>query len=77
MGLLPDALGAPVLESDRAEGGGQHHQGLEFAERAIRLNPNSFFVHARCGMAFVYICEQERALASFDAALRLSPIDPE
>ena len=45
--------------------------------RAIRLNPNSFFVHARCGMAFVYICEQERALASFDAALRLSPIDPE
>ena len=56
---------------------GDHQQALEFAERAIRLNPNSALVHARCGWALVHIGEQERAIASFEAALRLSPLDPE
>ena len=56
---------------------GQHAQAVEFADRAIRLNPHAFFVHSRCGWALVHAGEQERAVASFDAALRLSPVDPE
>ena len=56
---------------------GEHEQALEYVDRAIRLNPNSSFVHARCGLALVHSGEQHRAITSFDAALRLNPLDPE
>jgi adenylate cyclase len=55
----------------------QHEQGLEYATRAIRLNPFSFYVRARCGWALLHCGKTRDAVESFDAALRLSPLDPE
>ena len=57
--------------------GGRHSEALEYIDRAVRLNPNSFYVHARCGWALVHCGEFEPAIASFESAFRLSPIDPE
>jgi len=56
---------------------GQHSEAVEFADRAIRLNPNSSFVHTRCGWALVHCAEPELAIVSLDTALGLSPVDPE
>ena len=56
---------------------GEHEQALDFANQAVQFNPNSSLVHSRCGWALVHCDEQQRALESFDLALRLSPVDPE
>jgi adenylate cyclase len=56
---------------------GEHEQALDYANQAVQFNPNSSLVHSRCGWALVHCDEQQRALESFDSALRLSPVDPE
>ena len=56
---------------------GEHEQALAFADQAVQFNPNSSLVHSRCGWALVHCDEQQRALESFESALRLSPVDPE
>jgi len=56
--------------------GGLHLQGREFAERALRLHPNSADVRTACGWSFSFGGEPETALEHFEVARRLSPLDP-
>src|SRR5262249_46138679 len=50
--------------------------GIEMADRAVALNPNSFFAwHAR-GWVYKAAGLPEEAVRSFECAIRLSPIDP-
>jgi adenylate cyclase len=56
--------------------GGLHLQGREFAERALRLHPNSADVRTACGWSFIFNGEPELALEHFEVARRLSPLDP-
>jgi adenylate cyclase len=51
-------------------------QGLQFAERAILLHPNSVFVRNRCGVVFAHSGESDKAIAQFEAAQRMNPRDP-
>jgi len=56
--------------------GGLHLQGREFAERALRLHPNSADVRTASGWSFSFGGEPETALEQFEVARRLSPLDP-
>ena len=49
---------------------------LELADRALALHPNSLAVRSYCGWVFVYAGESERAIEQFEAARRMSPVDP-
>jgi len=45
-------------------------------ERAVSLDPNAAWAWSRLGWVEAYTDHPERALANFDRALRLSPLDP-
>jgi len=45
-------------------------------ERAVSLDPNAAWAWSRLGWVEAYSDHPERALANFDRALRLSPLDP-
>jgi len=49
---------------------------LELAGRALALHPDSHAVRSYCGWAFAYAGESGRAIEQFDAARRMSPVDP-
>jgi TolB-like protein len=49
---------------------------LAFARRALQIDPNNAWGHLRLGWALVYDDQPEAALAAFDRARRLSPLDP-
>jgi adenylate cyclase len=55
---------------------GDCESGIELADRAVALNPNSY--HAWSNRGFVYKTAglQEEALRSFERAIRMSPVDP-
>jgi len=55
---------------------GDCETGIELADRAVALNPNSY--HAWSNRGFVYKTAglQEEALRSFERAIRMSPVDP-
>lgn len=55
---------------------GKNDEASELAARALRLHPNSAYVQTNCGWTFAYDGDTERALACFDAARRMSPLDP-
>ena len=55
---------------------GKHALALEYAERALRLHPNSAFVCTNCAYAFVLSGDFERAGNTFERALRINPLDP-
>jgi adenylate cyclase len=55
---------------------GDCESGIEMADRAVALNPNSFFAwHAR-GWVHRNAGLPEEAVRSFERAIRLSPVDP-
>ena len=56
--------------------GGRFDAALEHAERAFRVHPNSLQVRNSCGTVFAASGESARAIQEFEAAQRLSPIDP-
>ena len=56
--------------------GALHDQGKEFAERALRLHPNSADVRTACGWSFLFGGEPEHAQEHFEVARRLNPADP-
>jgi adenylate cyclase len=56
--------------------GGRFEAALEHAERALRLHPNSLQVRNYCGAVFAASGESSRAIEEYQAAQRLSPIDP-
>ncbi len=55
---------------------GRTAEGVRAWERALELDPNSAGARAGLGIARIYLRQPERALASIDQALRLSPRDP-
>ncbi len=56
--------------------GRRFEEGLELAERALRLHPNSVFVRNRAGVAYVNCGESDKALVQFETAWRMNPQDP-
>ena len=56
--------------------GRRFEEGLDLAERALRLHPNSVFVRNRAGVAFVNCGESDKALEQFETAWRMNPQDP-
>ena len=56
--------------------GGHFDEAVELAERAVRLHPNSAYVRAQAGFVYVFSGESEPAVAHFNAARRLNPLDP-
>jgi len=56
--------------------GGLHEESLELADRAVHLQPNSFYVRHHCGAAYAFGGESDKAIEHFHAARRLNPIAP-
>ncbi len=56
--------------------GRRFEEGLELAERALKLHPNSVFVRNRAGAAYVNCGESAKALEQFETAWRMNPQDP-
>ena len=50
--------------------------GIEMADRAVALNPNSYRAWLNRGWAYKIAALPEEAVRSFDRAIRLSPVDP-
>lgn len=55
---------------------GGFDQALDLAGRALTLHPNSHGIRSYCGWVYAYAGESDRAIAQFEEARRLSPIDP-
>jgi len=56
---------------------GDCESGIEMADRAVALNPNSYAAwHARGWVYSKSAGLQEEAIRSFERAIRMSPIDP-
>ena len=51
--------------------------GALLIERACELNPNSAMAWARAGIIKIYLGDYATAIANFERAIRLSPVDPE
>jgi len=70
----PDALAWAALTS--AFMVGDSESGIEMADRAVVLNPNSFLAWAARGWAYKVAGLSEEAVRSFERAIRMSPVDP-
>lgn len=55
---------------------GNTEKGLELANQALRIHPNSAQILMQIGWVFIQSGEVDRALGLFHMARRLSPIDP-
>lgn len=70
----PSALATAAWAS--AMFGERFERALELAERALALHPDTPAIRSYCGWVFVYTGQCRRAIAQFEAARRLSPLDP-
>jgi adenylate cyclase len=55
---------------------GDFESAIEMADRAVALNPNSFFAWNGRGWVYRVAGLPEEALPSFERAIRMSPVDP-
>ena len=55
---------------------GDSESEIEMADRAVALNPNSFFAWNSRGWVYKIAGLPEEAVRSFERAIRLSPVDP-
>jgi adenylate cyclase len=55
---------------------GDCESSIEWADRAVALNPNSFNAWTCKGWAYLVAGLSEEAIKSFERAIRMSPIDP-
>jgi adenylate cyclase len=55
---------------------GDSESEIEMADRAVALNPNSFFAWYARGWVYRFAERPEEAVQSFERAIRLSPVDP-
>jgi adenylate cyclase len=55
---------------------GDSESEIEMADRAVALNPNSFWAWSGRGHVYRIAGLPEEALRSFECAIRMSPIDP-
>ncbi len=56
--------------------GGSVRQAVNFADKALALDPNHAWAWMRRGFGLVYMADPEAGLVSFERATRLSPLDP-
>ncbi|MBL8599046.1 MAG: tetratricopeptide repeat protein [Devosia sp.] len=70
----PTALTA--LASAMMQLGGDVPQAVNFAERALALDPNHSWAWMRLGYGRVYLGRPEEGLKAFEQSARLSPLDP-
>jgi adenylate cyclase len=55
---------------------GDSESEIEMADRAVALNPNSFYAWYCRGWVYLIAGLPEEALRSFERAMRMSPVDP-
>ena len=55
---------------------GDRESEIEMADRAVALNPNSFYGWHSRGWVYQIAGPSEEALRSFECAMRMSPVDP-
>jgi adenylate cyclase len=55
---------------------GRHVLSREYAERALRLHPNSAYVCSNCAQGYVNSGDLAKARKIFERALRINPLDP-
>jgi adenylate cyclase len=55
---------------------GDCDRGMELVDRAVALNPNSFFAWNSRGWVYRVAGLPEEAIRSFELAIRMSPVDP-
>jgi adenylate cyclase len=70
----PTALTA--LASAMMQLGGDVRQAANFADRALKLDPNHAWAWMRRGYGQVYLGNPEEGLKAFEQSARLSPLDP-
>lgn len=56
--------------------GGSHERAEALAYEALRIAPNGTHVRVNCGVVFMYAGNSEEAIRHYEAAIRLSPLDP-
>jgi adenylate cyclase len=54
---------------------GRHSAGLEYAEKALQVHPNSAYVQTHVGFTFSNSAETQRARECFQQALKLNPFE--
>jgi tetratricopeptide (TPR) repeat protein len=60
-----------------AQFSGDHKAAAAAIERALVLNPNAALAWTLRGWVHLYLDEADPAIAAFERALRLSPLDPQ
>ena len=55
---------------------GDYESGIEMADRAVALNPNSYDAWSYRGWVYRTAGLPEEAVRSFERAMRMSPLDP-
>jgi adenylate cyclase len=70
----PETLAAAALIS--AFMVGDCESEIEMADRAVALNPNSYFAWVNRGWVYKIAGLPEEAVQSFERAMRMSPVDP-
>ncbi|MFB9266892.1 adenylate/guanylate cyclase domain-containing protein [Bradyrhizobium erythrophlei] len=55
---------------------GDSEREIEMADRAVALNPNSYFAWSARGQVYRIAGLPEEAVRSFELAMRMSPVDP-
>src|SRR5260370_4921534 len=56
--------------------GGDHATAVDAVDRALTLNPNSAYAWGTRGWVAAFLDQSDRAIDSFQRAMRLSPLDP-
>ena len=70
----PDILAMAALISAYMVGDSESQ--IEMADRAVALNPNSYFAWSGRGWVYIFAGQLEEAVRSFERAIRMSPVDP-
>jgi len=71
----PDTLATAALISALLVGDCEAE--IEMADRAIALNPNSYYIWDRRGWVYKIAGQPAEAIRSFECAMRMSPVDPQ
>ena len=71
----PDTLAPAALISALLVGDCETE--IEMADRAVALNPNSFYTWNCRGWVYKIAGQPEEAIRSFERAMRMSPVDPQ
>jgi TolB-like protein len=71
----PDTLATAALISALLVGDCEAE--IEMADRAVALNPNSYYAWNRRGWVYKIAGQPEEAIRSFERAMRMSPVDPQ